>query len=363
MQLWRWTRISARLSSAAAAILLGCMPGDGGGSTSGPLGALLATPASAAALPRPDEQMPQKKRQIHHVIPLARPLKWDRTALVKFNEGPFPYDGMIPDTDAPFLNISSGDKKGHQNTTGSVLWEKEVFRDRQTLLHLPKGFDINRPGVIVVFFHGHGATLQRDVIERQRVPAQVSASGINAVLVAPQFALDAVDSSAGKFWEPGGFGRFLDEAASRLAHLHGDPDPDLAAKFAAMPIVIVAYSGGYSAAAWSIARGGVENRIRGVILLDALYGELDKFSSWIAQSPSAFFVSAYTGSTKAQNDELARSLAERNVAYGTTLKRPDWRNGVTFLSADVDHRDFVQRSWVDDPIKNVLASLNEYRRH
>jgi hypothetical protein len=355
-------RISAALSSAAIAIFAGYAPGDRGLSTDGSFGALLTTPASAAALPRPDERMPPKKRQVHHAIPLVPPLKWDHTALVKFKEGPFPYDGMIPDTNTPFLNISSGDQKGHQNAAGAVLWEKQIYHDRQTLLHLPRGFDINRPGVIVVFFHGHGARLERDVIERQRVPAQVSASGINAVLIAPQFAVDAVDSSAGKFWEPGGFGRFLDEAASRLAHLHGDPDPSLAAKFAAMPIVIVAYSGGYSAAAWSIARGGVENRIRGVILLDALYGELDKFADWISQSPSAFLLSAYTASTKAQNDELARMLAERNVAYGTTLKRPDWRSSVTFLSADVDHRDFVQRSWVDDPIKSVLANLKEYRR-
>jgi hypothetical protein len=322
----------------------------------------LPTSASAAALPKADERMPQKKHPVRHAAALAQPLKSERTALVRFDEGPFPYDGMIPDTNAPFLNVSSGDHRGHQNAAGAVLWEKQIYHDRRTLLHLPKGFDVNRPGVIVVFFHGHGATLERDVIERQRVPAQVSASGINAVLVAPQFAVDAVDSSAGKFWEPGGFGRFLDEAANRLARLHGDRDPELAAKFAAMPIVLVAYSGGYSAAAWSIARGGVENRIRGVILLDALYGELDKFSNWISQSPSAFFVSAYTGSTKAKNNELARVLAEHNVAYGTTLKRPDWRNGVTFLSADVDHRDFVQRSWVDDPIKNVLASLGEYRR-
>ena len=41
---------------------------------------------------------------------------------------------------------------------------------------------------MVVFLHGHGATLQRDVIDRQRVPEQVSEAGINAVLVAPQLA-------------------------------------------------------------------------------------------------------------------------------------------------------------------------------
>jgi hypothetical protein len=299
--------------------------------------------------------------QLHHAMSRFKPLKRETTALVKFEEAPFPYDGAVPDSSAPFLDVSSGAERGHRTAVGTVLWEKDTFGDSQTLLHLPKGFDVNRPGIIIIFFHGHGTRLERDVLNRQQVPAQISASGANAVLVAPQFAADAVDSSAGKFWQPGAFGRFLDEAAVKLAHLHGDPA--LAAKFAGMPIMLVVYSGGYSAAAWSITVGGAENRIRGVILLDALYGELDKFSNWIAQSPSAFFVSAYTTSTKTRNNELEHILAERNIAVGTTLKRPDWRNSVTFLSTDADHRNFVLSAWVDNPIKNVLADLNEYPRH
>jgi hypothetical protein len=302
-----------------------------------------------------------QSRQLPHAISRSRPLKRETTALVKFEEAPFPYDGAAPDASAPFLDVSSGVERGHRTAIGTVLWEKDTFDDSRTLLHLPKGFDANRPGVIIVFFHGHGTKLERDVLRRQQVPAQISASGANAALVAPQFAVDAVDSSAGKFWQPGGFGRFLDEAAVKLARLHGDSA--LAAKFAGMPIMLVVYSGGYSAAAWSITVGGAENRIRGVIMLDALYGELDKFSNWISQSPSAFFVSAYTTSTRTQNNELEHILAERNIAYGTTLGRPDWRSGVTFLSTDADHRNFVLRSWVDNPIKNVLAGLNEYPRY
>ena len=63
-----------------------------------------------------------------------------------------------------------------------------------------RGFDPKRPAVMVVFFHGHGANLAQDVYDRQQVPAQITAAGVNAVLVAPQFAVDAADSSAGKFW-------------------------------------------------------------------------------------------------------------------------------------------------------------------
>ena len=68
-----------------------------------------------------------------------------------------------------------------------------------------------------MFFHGNQATLTRDVLERQQTARQLAQSDLNAVLVAPQLAVDAADSSAGNFWRPGAFAQFLDEAESKLA--------------------------------------------------------------------------------------------------------------------------------------------------
>ena len=136
-----------------------------------------------------------------------------------------------------------------------------------------------RPGQgrsIIVFFHGNNATLSRDVIARQQIVRQLSISGLNAVLIAPQLAVDAQDSSAGRFWSSGGFASFLGEAQSKL----GDLYPNARGAFRRMPIVIVAYSGGYLPAAYSLAVGGDSGRVRGLVLLDALYGERDKFVSW-----------------------------------------------------------------------------------
>ena len=177
------------------------------------------------------------------------------------------------------------------------------------LVHVPETFDARKPGVIVVFFHGNGATLERDVRDRQLVPQQISDSGVNAVLLAPQLAVDAADSSAGKFWQPGGFKRFMDESAGHLARLYGDPKS--AQAFANMPIVIVGYSGGFLPTAWSLEVGGVTNRVRGVFLLDAVYGELDKFASWIENNRSGFFVSSYTRYTKRHDQELIDDAARQ----------------------------------------------------
>jgi hypothetical protein len=280
------------------------------------------------------------------------------TSLVDFETAPFPYHGMIPGLNRPFLNVKGDGRLGHANFRGHVLWESETFSDGRVLLHIPTGFDPRRPAIMVVFFHGHGADLARDVRDRQQVPAQITAAGVNAVLVAPQFAFDASDSSAGKFWEPNGFKRFLDEAAGKLATLYGDPRA--AFTFARMPIVIVAYSGGFGPTLSVLDRGGVRSRVRGVVLLDALYAGIDKFADWIADNRSTFFVSSYTPHTAHHNADLERLLNERSVAYGRELRRDHLQGMVAFLpTGDISHRNFVTHAWTDGPIMDILARIED----
>lgn len=280
------------------------------------------------------------------------------TSLVDFETAPFPYHGLIPGSNRPFLNVSQEGQLGHTTFRGRVLWEAQTFSDDRVLLHIPPGFDPRRPAVMVVFFHGHGADLARDVRDRQRVPAQITAAGANAVLVAPQFAFDAADSSAGKFWEPNGFKRFLNEATAKLAKLYGAPRS--AAAFARMPIVIVAYSGGFGPTLAVLEHGGVGSRLRGIVLLDALYSGIDKFADWIADNRSAFFVSAYTPHTAGLNETLERILTERSVPYSFSLRPNHIRGMVAFLPAgDISHRDFVTRAWTNYPIEDILARMDD----
>ena len=180
------------------------------------------------------------------------------------------------------------------------------YSDNRVLVHVPAGFNARQPGMIVLFFHGHRATLERDVRDRQLLPAQISGSGVNAVLVAPQLAYDAPDSNPGRFSERDGLKRFMAGAAAHLARVYGDARAEEA--FAKMPVVIVAYSGGFVPAAWGLHVGGLGKRVTGVVLLDALYGELDKFSSWIARNRHAFFVSSYTQHLKRSRRRPRRSM-------------------------------------------------------
>jgi pimeloyl-ACP methyl ester carboxylesterase len=302
-------------------------------------------------------KMVKKAAPIKTEPPLL-PLKRTRTKLVALENAPFPYHGVVPASGRPFLDVSEGGRRGHRTFSGEVYWEDKTYNDSRTLLHIPKGFDLKRPSLMVVFLHGHGASLQHDVIERQRVPEQVSEAGVNAVLVAPQLATNAADSSAGKLWEPGGFQRFLDEATLELTKLHGDQRS--AAVFEKMPIVVVAYSGGYATAASCIRHGDAGSRVRGIVLLDALYGEMDTFANWISSRDKNFFLSAYANSTRARNAEFAEILKKgHDVTVSTKLKGSLRSGSVTFISTapETAHRDFVTQAWASHPIRDILQRL------
>ena len=279
------------------------------------------------------------------------------TTLVSMQSSAFPYFGNSAASDVPFLDVSNGDRRGHRSLSGRVYWQDQTYNDSRVLVHVPENFDVRKPGVIVVFFHGNGATLERDVRDRQLVPQQISDSGVNAVLLAPQMAVDAADSSAGKFWRPDGFKRFMDEAAGNLAGLTGDPGA--AKAFASMPIVLVGYSGGFLPTAWSLEVGGITDRIRGVVLLDAVYGELDKFAGWIARNRAGFFVSSYTRNTARHDHELMRMLRDKGVAVSEDIDQPLRPGSVVFVETPegVTHRDYVTSAWTRNPIQDVLIKM------
>jgi hypothetical protein len=282
-------------------------------------------------------------------------------AYVEFKNSAFPYHGDIPASEessgGPFLNVDENGRLGHKSPRGGVHWEDETYNDRHVLVAASPNFDPKAPGVIVVYFHGNNATLKRDVVGRQQAPRQVAASRLNAVLVAPQMAVDARDSSAGNFWREGAFAAFLDEAEAKIAKFYPNASH---ADFERYPVVIVAYSGGYLPAAYSLAHGGARDRVKGVVLLDALYGEPDKFARWIEQERGrAFFVSAFSQSSRSENAALRARLERDGVPTVAGVPAEIGAGTVAFVDAgDVAHEDFVNYAWTSDPLTDILARVS-----
>lgn len=329
------------------------------------LGALLMPTAAHAQTTKKTKKQkpPPKPAPPAKPVPPSgpQPLKEAKTQLIAFNASAFPYRGYLPGTRKPFLDAKDGKRRGHTTLKGDVCWEDTSYSDRRSLLYLPAGYDPQLPSLTVLYLHGQGATLERDVVARQAIPRQIAESGQNIALVAPQLAFDAPDSSAGNFWKPGHFATYLDEAAERLMRLYGDRRTG--AHFNSAGVVIVSYSGGYVSTAYALAHGGAAHRVKGVVLMDSLYGDEDKFAGWAAaRRRLAFLLSAYTESTKTENGTLRDLLGKRKIPNAEALPKTLTPGTFSFVPCGSWelHGDFMTRAWGPDPLKQALGMIPGY---
>jgi hypothetical protein len=111
--------------------------------------------------------------------------------------------------------------------------------------------------------------------------------------------------------------------------------------------------------AWSLEVGGLGNRVRGVFLLDAVYGELDKFASWVGKNRSGFFVSSYTHYTEHHDRALMRMIRDKGIAVSESMDGPLKPGSVVFVETPegVRHRDYVTHAWTQNPLKEVLVKM------
>ena len=283
------------------------------------------------------------------------------TKVMEFESAPFPYDGKNPITGRPFFDVFFDGRFGKRGARGHVYWENESYTDSRVLLSIPKGFDIRKPAVMVVFFHGHGAKIDRDVRDRQQVAAQIQRSYANAVVVAPQFAVDAADSSPGAFWDPGFFDEFLSEASEQFSLMLGQPKT--VRTFFKMPLILVSYSGGFVPTAWALRLGHIKDRLRGIVMMDSLYGELEHFENWITKYRRGFFISGYLGSTRSRNLQLQKQLQDVGLPIQKSLDGDIRPGSIIFLPghAEDSHRDYVTQSWTTDPLADILNRLPEFQ--
>jgi hypothetical protein len=162
------------------------------------------------------------------------------------------------------------------------------YKDDTVLVFVPKGFKAPAGGRldVAVFFHGHFDTAENATTQKA-LREQLVKSRRNAVLVVPQLATNAHDSSAGKLEKPGGLARLLASVRKRLSvdvpTLGLRPPAGQAASDAVGTVVVAGHSGGFQGAAFAVSAGGVP--IRAVALFDAMYGFSARFARWLADAP------------------------------------------------------------------------------
>ncbi|MEO5334379.1 MAG: hypothetical protein H7839_20380 [Magnetococcus sp. YQC-5] len=246
------------------------------------------------------------------------------TLTASLPNAPFPYDGEIGDSKEPFfagVDPVRGERM-HTVLEGVSYPEHPHYVDNRVLIHMPPGFNYKKPFEILVFFHGHDTELRRTLVDEMALLQQVNASGRNVVLIAPQLVLNAMDSSPGKLYRSEGFKRMLTDVGHLLRHHAGKK---FANQFAKAPVILAAFSGGYRALAYTLDRGftnpwELDARLRGVILLDGLYGEVDKYASWL-QRPKrlGFFVNLHTISTREISMLMEQGWQESGQSWSAKL--------------------------------------------
>ena len=189
-------------------------------------------------------------------------------------------------TSKPSLRSASTDARG----TTLVLGLPEApfagirYGDDTVIVFVPRRYryHANEGVPALVHFHGHNSSAER-AIAAHALREQLVDSRQNAVLIVPQLARFAADSSCGRLAQPGGLARMIESALAAAARLGRSALGESRFSARAEPgrVCISAHSGGFHAAACSLRAGGVD--VSETYLFDALYAEREVFRDWVLE--------------------------------------------------------------------------------
>jgi hypothetical protein len=232
------------------------------------------------------------------------------------------------------------------------------------VVYIPSGFDPAGGLHVVVFLHGHYNCASNVIRAR---PAQCRKGGAlrnayslakqlelsrrNAILVVPELAYDAADSSAFAFAEEYRFFWAMVETFGALSERTGG-----LGFWEAETLVVASHSGGYRTAAAIATAGGVT--VNELWLLDSLYDAFDQFDAAIQAEIELYagerarrFANVYTrwAGTLAHSQAMARrastwidAAAIRDDRSGATLTPGQYDVGLLFKQSGLSHDDVVR---------------------
>jgi hypothetical protein len=224
------------------------------------------------------------------------------------------------------------------------------------LVHAPARFDPAPPLHLVVFLHGLMGCAEV-LMNPGRLACQPGgqpydgwdlarahdAADRNTLLIIPQLAFMRRDGRPGCFGKKGCFRAFLAELLDALprGRLPGRRTLNDVAS-----IALVAHSAGYRTALAITKQGEVAALVRDVVLLDALYGEVEGFLSWIAagNNAAAHLVSLHIGrGAPARNSAWLLRATRRKVGADRVTELDERSDGPDFRPALRDDRVIVAR--------------------
>jgi hypothetical protein len=248
--------------------------------------------------------------------------------------------------EAPFAGTSYGDD--------TVI----VFVPSRYRFHASEGVPA------LVHFHGHNSSAER-AVAAHALREQLVDSRQNAVLIVPQLARFAADSSCGRLAQPGGLARLLENAISTAARAGRSTLGESRFPARAEPgrVCLSAHSGGFHAAACSLRGGGVD--VSETYLFDALYAEREVFRDWVLErrgEPATSrhkLVSYFTpgAATETMNHGLCAELEREGVTVAQEMREGELSRrdlshaGAVFVRTGSGHS---QVTWETNALRDVL---------
>lgn len=228
---------------------------------------------------------------------------------------------------------------GHSYGTRFFPADKH-YSDSSVAIFIPKNFKQARKIDIVVHFHGWYNYID-STLQQFRLIEQFVESGKNAILVVPEGPKNAPDSFGGKLEDKDGFKNFIDDVVTFLVQQKKVKSPRIG------DIILSGHSGGYHVISYILMRGGIPGRIKEVYLLDALYGETEKYSYWLDHYKGKM-INIYTdsGGTKYETESLMADLKGWGIPYYAAEELDatamDLRkNKLIFLHTKLQHNEVV----------------------
>jgi hypothetical protein len=182
------------------------------------------------------------------------------------------------------------------------------YNDNSTLIYVPKNFDKTHAYQFFFWFHGWNNNIE-STLEQFKLKEELSASGINAILVMPEAAKNAQDSYCGKWEKPNTFNAYFAELKKQLSNKNIIDDQQPSS-------MIIA---GHSGASHVLVRLMVNANyhIKAVLLFDAISFKAAEITNFLIKSPTTKFINLYTSrpNTNGNSKSLMKNLDAKKVKY------------------------------------------------
>jgi hypothetical protein len=202
----------------------------------------------------------------------------------------------------------------HPSRENGFKIEKRVYPrdphyvDNSVGLFIPHGYRAGPKVDVLVYLHGHLNTV-RKALDYYKLREQIVASGRNIILIFPEGPKDATDSGCGKLEDADGLRHLVEESLKTL-HTAGKIENESIGR-----VMVAGHSGAYRGFSFCLERGGLDQQLTDVCLLDSSYANLDKFVDWVVKHPKGRFFSIFTDHLSPENVYLMTHIAKAGQTY------------------------------------------------